>query len=88
MTFDEFTSAVFEEALRMGCTAAEVYFVEGDSAEIGVLEGELDQYSVSHNFGLNLRVEYDGRSWRSGSQRRGDTWSRAPWGRCAGSSGR
>lgn len=26
MTFDEFTSAVFEEALRMGCTAAEVYF--------------------------------------------------------------
>lgn len=62
MTFDEFTSAVFEEALRMGCTAAEVYFVEGDSAEIGVLEGELDQYSVSHNFGLNLRVEYDGRN--------------------------
>ena len=56
MTFDEFTSAVCEEALRMGCTAAEVYFVEGDSAEIGVLEGELDQYSVSHNFGLNLRV--------------------------------
>ena len=57
MEFNQFKEKAFEAALKNGCDAAELYFVEGDSFSAMVLEQELDSYSVSRERGLNLRVQ-------------------------------
>ncbi|MDO4567360.1 MAG: TldD/PmbA family protein [Clostridia bacterium] len=62
MTIREYRDLVFNIALEQGCTAAEIYFCEDESFSVGAREGELDEYSVSKDFGLNLRVEYGGRN--------------------------
>ena len=59
MEFNQFKEKAFEAALKNGCDAAELYFVEGDSFSAMVLEQELDSYSVSRERGLNLR----GQEW-------------------------
>lgn len=62
MNFDQFKDAALEAALELGCTAAEVYFVEGEDFEVNALNGKLDRYTVSRENGLNLRVQYDGKN--------------------------
>lgn len=61
MTFDEFKNLAFKAAAEAGCSAAEVYFTDSESFAVNVLGGELEEYSVEHSFGLNLRVKYSGR---------------------------
>lgn len=51
MEFNQFKEKAFEAALKNGCDAAELYFVEGDSFSAMVLEQELDSYSVSRSVG-------------------------------------
>ena len=62
MEFNQFKEKAFEAALKNGCDAAELYFVEGDSFSAMVLEQELDSYSVSRERGLNLRVQLAGKN--------------------------
>ena len=62
MDFVQFKEKAFASALAQGCEAAELYFVEGDSVSAAVLEQELDRYSVSREFGLNLRVQLGGKN--------------------------
>ena len=62
MTVIEFKEQVFKKALESGCTAAEIYFSEGESFSVDVRQGVVDEYSVSKELGLNLRVEYDGKN--------------------------
>ncbi|MBO4847867.1 MAG: TldD/PmbA family protein [Clostridia bacterium] len=62
MTFDEFKKKAFDISAELGCEAAEVYFNDGETFSVNVLGGELDEYSVEHSFGLNLRVIYGGRA--------------------------
>ncbi|MEG1548074.1 MAG: TldD/PmbA family protein [Clostridia bacterium] len=62
MKLDQFRDKMFEYALGSGCGAAEVYFTEGEQFEVTVLSGEVDKYSVSRTFGLNLRVQVNGRN--------------------------
>ena len=62
MVMENFVNELFDIALKNGCEAAEAYYAEGDAFEAGVLDGELDTYSVSHTYALNLRVNYKGKT--------------------------
>ncbi|MBQ2662203.1 MAG: TldD/PmbA family protein [Clostridia bacterium] len=61
MVMENFVTELFKTALEKGCEACEAYYVDGDSFEAGVLDGELDTYSVSCASALSLRVKYNGR---------------------------
>lgn len=61
MTFENFKNSAFEEALKLGCEAAEAYLTEDEAFSVNVHEGELDEYSVERKFGLNLRVKISGK---------------------------
>lgn len=61
LTFEEYKARAFEAATKNGCSAAEVYFTDGQQFSANILGGELDEYSVEHSFGLNLRVQVDGK---------------------------
>lgn len=62
MTFDEFKKAAFEAALTAGCTAAEVLLTDEEEFSVKVQKGEIDDYSSAHSFGLNLRVQVNGKN--------------------------
>lgn len=61
MTFEQFRVAVFEEAERLGCQAAEVYYTKGESFSVNVLDGEMESYEAERGGGLSLRVKKNGR---------------------------
>ncbi|MBQ3552149.1 MAG: TldD/PmbA family protein [Clostridia bacterium] len=61
MNIAEFKDRAFSEAIKKGCAAAEIYFSEGDSFNVDVLEGDLNEYQVSKQFGVNLRVKLNGK---------------------------
>ncbi|MCR5809328.1 MAG: TldD/PmbA family protein [Clostridiales bacterium] len=61
LSFEEYKALAFEAATKKGCSAAEVYFTDGEQFSANVLGGQLDEYSVEHSFGLNLRVQFDGK---------------------------
>lgn len=60
MSFDEFTQACFKAAKELGCDEAEVYYATDKRFAIGVLDGEVVEYNVNSESGLNLRVMYRG----------------------------
>ncbi len=62
MTFDEFKKAAFEAALSRGCSAAEVYLTDQEEFSVNVQKGEIEDYSSAHSFGLNLRVQLEGKN--------------------------
>lgn len=62
MTMEEFRESAFEIALRLGCSAAETYAVEGEEFSVNVLDGEVENYESSRVFGLGLRVQKDGKN--------------------------
>lgn len=62
MTFEQFRDKAFEYALKNGCGAAETYFVSGDTFEVMALSGDIDKYAVSRSFGVNLRVQLNGKN--------------------------
>jgi len=61
MTFEQFKKAAFEEALSRGCTAAEVLLTDEEQFSVDIQKGEIEDYSSAHSFGLNLRVQYNGK---------------------------
>lgn len=62
MTYNDFRKSVLDTALQLGCDAAETVFIEGDSFRVGILDQEIDSYSVSRKFGIGLRVQVEGRN--------------------------
>lgn len=62
MDFNEFVQACFKSAKELGCDEAEVYMAADDRMEIGVNQGEVMNYCVNSECGLNLRVMYQGRN--------------------------
>lgn len=61
MNFNEFKKELFDCANALGCSAAEVYFEEGTSFNVNILEQEIDRYTAAVSSGLNLRVKYQGK---------------------------
>ncbi len=61
MNYETFRKNVLDCALALGCDAAETVFTEGDSFSVGILNQEIDRYSVSRSFGIGLRVQVDGK---------------------------
>ncbi len=61
MTFIEYRDAAFKAALELGCSAAEVYFMDEEVFSVDVVNADLENYSVEHGCGLNLRVKLDGK---------------------------
>lgn len=61
MNLQDFRKELFDCALAMGCSAAEVYFEEGTNFNVNVLEQEIDRYTAAVKYGLNLRVKYQGK---------------------------
>ena len=62
MTLQEFREQAFAAALRQGCDAAETYAVDGDSFTVYILDGQVDQYVSSRDFGVGVRVLKDGKN--------------------------
>ena len=62
MKFEEFKKAAFDAALDNGCTAAEVLLTDEEQFSVNVQKGEIEDYSSAHSFGLNLRVQLDGKN--------------------------
>lgn len=62
MNYSEFKQEAFKIAMELGCDAAELYFVEGSSFSVNVIEKELDEYNVKRSFGLNLRVQFENKN--------------------------
>ncbi|OQB20449.1 MAG: peptidase PmbA [Firmicutes bacterium ADurb.Bin182] len=62
MTYEDFRDRLFQTALKSGCSAAETYYVEGDTFSVNILEGEMDRYVVSKTSALGLRVQVKGRN--------------------------
>ncbi len=62
MNFLEFKDEVFKLSKDLGCEAAELFRSYEESTEIGVLEGEVDSYTVSSTGGANLRVVFEGKN--------------------------
>ena len=62
MTLQEFRTAAFEAALRLGCESAETFEVSGGDFEVTVLDGEIDTYASSRSFGVGLRVIVNGKN--------------------------
>lgn len=60
--YEAFRNALFDIALRNGCTAAETYRQEEVNFSVGVLDQAIDTYSVSRTAGIGLRVQADGRN--------------------------
>lgn len=58
----EFAHRLMTVATQNGCEAAEVFVNEGDEFSVGVLEGEVEDYTVSATFGLGLRVQKGGKN--------------------------
>ena len=61
MSFDEFTQACFKASEELGCDEAEIYLGTNERMAIGVVNGEVVNYGVNSERGLNLRVMYRGR---------------------------
>ncbi len=61
MNFEQYKDRAFEYALAQGAGAAEIYFFDGGGFEAVASDGELDKYSVSHEYGLTLRVQVEGK---------------------------
>ena len=57
MDIKEFRVKAFENALEKGCDNAEIYFVNGEDLSVACRNGELEKYSVSRSYGINLRVQ-------------------------------
>lgn len=62
MNYLDFKQEAFKIAMELGCDAAELYFVEGSSFSVNVIEKELDEYNVTRSFGLNLRVQFESKN--------------------------
>ncbi len=62
MEFNAFKEALFAEALKRGCEAAEAYYARSEAFSVNVLEGDIDQYEVNAKGGLNLRVTLKGKN--------------------------
>ncbi|MDR0841672.1 MAG: TldD/PmbA family protein [Christensenellaceae bacterium] len=56
-----FCERAFALALKQGCEAAEMVLREAQSFSVGVLQGEIDTYSVSRERSLGLRVQRNGK---------------------------
>ncbi len=61
MTYEAFEQAVYAAARAAGCDAAELYSVQSESFSADVLEGAVDQYSVSDTLSVGLRVQVGGK---------------------------
>ncbi len=61
MNYSDYKNSVLKAAMDMGCSAAEVYFTDGENFSANVNGGELESYTVEHTYGLNLRVQLDGK---------------------------
>lgn len=62
MRMEEFKNEAFKAALDLGASSAEAYYVENEDFSVAVLDGEIDEYSLSGKMGFNLRVEYEGKN--------------------------
>ena len=58
----EYAHRLMTIAMDRGCDGAEVCVNESDEFSVGVLEDEVDDYTVSSSFGLGIRVQKDGRN--------------------------
>ena len=58
----EYAHRLMTIAMDRGFDGAEVYVNESDEFSVGVLEDEVDDYTVSSSFGLGIRVQKDGRN--------------------------
>ena len=58
----EYAHRLMTIAMDRGCDCAEVCVNESDEFSVGVLEDEVDDYTVSSSFGLGIRVQKDGRN--------------------------
>ncbi len=58
----EYAHRLMTIAMEKGCDGAEVCVSESDEFSVGVLEGEVDDYTVSSSFGLGIRVQRGGRN--------------------------
>ncbi|MBR5949204.1 MAG: TldD/PmbA family protein [Clostridia bacterium] len=62
MSLDEFMQACFKASKEFGCDEAEIYYAAENRVMLGVLDGNLDNYGVYNESGLNLRVMYNRRN--------------------------
>lgn len=58
----EYAHRLMTIAMDRGCDGAEVCVNESEEFSVGVLEDEVDEYTVSSSFGLGIRVQKDGRN--------------------------
>lgn len=56
----DFKKELLELALKRGCDAAEVYCSKSENFDVNIRNGEIDEYSVSGNASISLRVVYKG----------------------------
>lgn len=59
---EEYARRLMAIAMDRGCDGAEVCVNQSDEFSAGVLEGEVDDYTVSSSFGLGIRVQKGGRN--------------------------
>lgn len=60
MKLDDFSARLFEKAKAAGIEEFELYYTEGDSFDVDVLEGAIHEYSVSSSMGACFRGLYAG----------------------------
>ncbi len=72
MRFEEFKQALFAEAQRLGCEAAEAYYAKEEAFSVNVLEGEMESYEVNRGGGVTLRVKKNGRDGYAYTERMDD----------------
>ena len=57
-----FAKELLKRAQDMGCDGAEVCITDSRDFGAGVLNGEIEDYSVSSTFALGLRVQLNGKN--------------------------
>lgn len=62
MSFEEFMQSCFKASKELGCDEAEIFFAAESRVMLGVRDGDLDEYGVYSESGLNLRVMYCGKN--------------------------
>ncbi|MEG1559408.1 MAG: TldD/PmbA family protein [Clostridia bacterium] len=59
--FEAFKNAIFEAAIKLGCSAAETYYVEGEAFDVSILDGDVDRYNANKKSACNVRVKLLGK---------------------------
>lgn len=68
MRTERFREEAFAYALKAGCSGAELVESGGEEFGVGVLQGEIDTYTVSRTRSLGLRVQLGGKNGYAGTE--------------------